>query len=318
MTMAVSPDLSIVVVVHNGRERALATIASGRERLGAIRAEWLVVDCGSSDGVADAIEARWADVTILRRANIGFAAGNNVALARAGGRYVLLLNPDVEILEGTLAELVAALDERPEVGAAGVVQRSPAGDVLPSIRRFPSPLRQLGEALGLGGVAGLRESDMAGWDRERSADWLVGAFLAVRRSAMEEIGLLDERFFLYSEETDWCLRLRRAGWDVRHLPQLEIVHHQGGYAQPELAAQLAFSKLLFARKHYGRVRTGAIQGALALRHLLRAPLFTALSIPRPRWRARAHGERRALSIALGLGAKPRLAPAADLNLEPRA
>jgi N-acetylglucosaminyl-diphospho-decaprenol L-rhamnosyltransferase len=309
MTMAVPPDLSIIVVVHNGRELALRTLESARGRLGAIRAEWLVVDCGSSDGVSQAIEARWSDVTVLRRANIGFAAGNNAALAQAGGRYVLLLNPDVEILEGTLAELVSALDERPEVGAASVVQRAPSGAVLPSIRRFPSPLRQLGEALGLGSVAGLRESDMAGWERERSADWLVGAFLAVRRSAMQEIGLLDERFFLYSEETDWCLRLRRAGWDVRHLPQLEVVHHQGGYAQPELAAQLTFSKLLFARKHYGPLRSAGIRAALALRHLLRAPLFTALSVAIPRWRPRAHGERRALSIALGIGPTPRLAPA---------
>jgi GT2 family glycosyltransferase len=319
--MTASPDLTIVVVVHNGRELALATLDSARAHLGAVGAEWLVVDCGSSDGTAEAIEARWSDVTVLRRANIGFAAGNNAALAEARGRYVLLLNPDVEILEGTLAELVSALDERPEVGAASVVQRSPDGAVLPSIRRFPSPLRQLGEALGIGRLvtpSPLHESDGAGWDRERSADWLVGAFLIVRGAAIEQVGLLDERFFLYSEETDWCLRLHRAGWDVRHLPQLEVVHHQGGYAQPELAAQLAFSKLLFARKHYGPLRTGGIRAALALRHLLRAPVFTALSIARPAWRSRARSERRALTIALGVGPAPRLAPAPPATLEVRA
>lgn len=312
------PDLSVVVVTHGGRELALRTLRSARAAAGAATIQWLVVDSGSGDDTAGAIAEEFADVRLFRRANIGFAAANNVALPHARGRYVLLLNPDVEVEQGTLAELVEELDRRPHTGAASVIQRAPDGTLQASIRRFPSVGRQLGEALFAGRLVGECESDEDGYRAEREADWLVGAFLVVRREALEAVGPLDERFFLYSEETDWCLRLRRAGWDVRHLPQLEIVHHQGGYAQPELAAQLAFSKLLFARKHYGRVRTGAIQGALALRHLLRAPLFTALSIPRPRWRARAHGERRALSIALGLGAKPRLAPAADLNLEPRA
>ncbi|HXA53709.1 MAG TPA: glycosyltransferase family 2 protein [Solirubrobacteraceae bacterium] len=269
------PDLSAIVVTHNRTELALATLASARAAADGVAVQWLVVDSGSSDDTPEAIERRFPDVQLLRAANVGFAAANNLALALARGRYVLLLNPDVEIASGTFAELIALLDARPRVGVASVIQRGGEGELQYSIRRYPSPLRAFGEALAPGGLPGLRrwgeeERNAARYREERSADWLVGAFLIARAEVVAQIGGLDERFFLYSEETDWCYRARAAGWDVRHLPQMAVVHHNTPTARPDLVAQLSYAKLLFARKHYRRVRAAAIRAALALRHGMRA------------------------------------------------
>jgi N-acetylglucosaminyl-diphospho-decaprenol L-rhamnosyltransferase len=245
------PDLSVIVVTHGGRDLALTTLRSARAAAGAARLEWFVVDSGSPDDTAAAIEREFVDVIVLRRGNIGFAAANNVALPRARGRYVLLLNPDVEIVRGTFGGLVAEMDRRPEVGIASVVQRWPTGAIQSSIRRLPSPGRQLVEALTTERFSLGRdreaELDEAAYARETDADWLVGAFLIARREAVADVGPMDERFFLYSEEKDWCYRFKLAGWGVRHLPVMEVIHHVGGYSRPALLAQLTFSKLLFAR-----------------------------------------------------------------------
>ena len=302
------PDLSVIVVTHNGRDLALETLQGARAAAGAIDVQWLVVDSGSSDDTPDAIGRAWDDVTVLRRPNIGFAAANNVALAEARGRYVLLLNPDVAVASGTLADLVDALDARPEVGAASVVQRAPDGSSQASARRFPSPARELAEALLVARIpfarrAGAADAPPIDDATERSVDWLVGAFLAVRREALAAVGGLDERFFLYSEEKDLCFRIRRAGWDVRHLPVMAVVHHCGGYERPELRAQLAYSKLLFADKHLGRARRTAYRCALTLRHLIRV-VGLAPAATRAGGGGRMRGELAALRVAVGAGGPP--------------
>jgi UDP-glucose 4-epimerase len=245
--MTVRPDLTVIVVTHNGREMALATLRSARARLGDVSCEWMVVDNASADGTPDAIEREFPDVRVFRRPNRGFAAGNNVALRDAAGRYVLLLNPDVEIESGTLADLVAALDRRPRVGIASVPTLATDGRLLATIRRFPTPARSLGEALGGSRVPLLRglceqDDDFRRYFDERSVDWLVGSFLMARRTAIDEVGPLDEGFFLYAEETDWCRRFRQHGWDVRHLPLMTITHHEGDSARPALVAQLGYSR----------------------------------------------------------------------------
>jgi GT2 family glycosyltransferase len=303
-----TPDLSIVVVTHNGRKLALATLRSALANVGPIEVELLVADSGSTDGTPEAIEGELPAARVIRCANLGFAHGNNVALERATGRYVLLLNPDVEIERGTLAGLVEALDERPGVGAAGVVQRAAHGAILPSIRRFPSPARDLGEALFCARWPVLRqfqELDMD-FDRyfdERAADWISGAFLIARRETVEQVGPLDERFFLYSEEIDWCYRIRRAGWDIRHLPVMEVTHHCGGNS-PERSAELGHSRVLFARKHFGPSRAALIRCALALGHALRMALLAPSSLVAPARRARLRTEAFGLAAVAGVMRPP--------------
>ena len=298
------PDLSVIVVTFNGRELALDTLRSARRRSGDLACEWFVVDNGSTDGTADAIESAFPDVTVFRAANRGFAAGNNVALPHARGRYVLLLNPDVEIAQGTLAELVAALDERPEVGVASVLQAGTHGELLPSIRRFPTLARNLGEALGAGRLAPrgrLQEcdGDFEAYAEERSVDWLVGAFLMARRTAAEQVGPLDEGFFLYSEEIDWCRRFREHGWDVRHLPVMTITHHEGDNTKPEAVAQLGHSRRRFAYKHFAWPRAVGIHAALMLNHLVRLVALAPVAPFRPALRRRVRAEAAGLAVLCG-------------------
>lgn len=311
------PDLSVIVVTHNGPELALTTLRSARAAVRELEVEWIVIDSGSSDGTPEAIELAYPDVSVQRERNIGFAAASNRGLGRARGRYVLLLNPDVETVAGTFDELVGALDAQHDIGVASVIQNAPDGTLQYSIRRFPSAWLSLGEALAAARWTPMRrwreeEPRRALYRREAAVDWLVGAFLIVRAEALAQVGPLDERFFLYSEETDWCYRFHRAGWRVAHLPTMSVTHHTGHAPGPDLSAQQSYAKILFARKHYGRAHSSAIRAALALRHALRAAPATAVSRARPRWAARAAVERRALAVVLGT-AEP---PFAGASVEP--
>jgi hypothetical protein len=314
------PDLSFVVVTHNGREMALRTLRSARAALGDLEVEWIVADSASSDGTPEAIELEFDDVEVLRVPNRGFAAANNIGIAWAQGRYVLLLNPDVEVAEGSFEELIAALDSRPDVGIASVIQRGTDGELQFSMRRFPSPARDLGESLFAAHwpiFRSLQELDLRTehYRFEVSTDWAVGAFLCARAEAIASIGPMDERFFLYSEEIDWCLRAHQAGWDVRHLPVMTVTHHAGRRDRGDLMAQLAYSRSLFARKHHGVFGALGIRAALSLGYLLRmltrlpfAPFDAAA-------RERFAAEARALRVMLGLGRPPLQAEALGRPVE---
>ncbi len=298
------PDLSVIVVTHNRSDLALTTLDSARAATGALDVQWLVIDSGSTEDTVGAIESHLPDIRVRRCENIGFAAANNRALEQARGRYVLLLNPDVEIVSGTFAELLEVLDARPQVGVASVIQQGSSGELQHTIRAFPSPWRAFGEALALPWGDSREERPEEGHYREeRPADWLVGAFLLARAEAVAQIGGLDERFFLYSEETDWCYRARAAGWEVRHLPQMIVTHHCVPSTKPELVAQLSYAKLLFARKHYRRSQATAVRAALVARHLVRV-LVLAVRPGRRANRARLVAEGRALAVLTGVAPPP--------------
>jgi N-acetylglucosaminyl-diphospho-decaprenol L-rhamnosyltransferase len=312
MTAPPPVDLTVIVVTHNGREMALTTLRSARAAVGEARVEWIVVDSGSVDGTADAVRHAYPDARVITAENHGFAAANNLGLKLARGRHVLLLNPDVEIERGTFAELVAAIDARPAVGLVSVIQRQADGRLQPSIRRFPSILRDLGESLFAARWPILRtwqelETRPQVYEREGRVDWVVGAFLLARAAAIRDVGPMDDRFFLYSEEVDWCYRFHAAGWEVRHLPLMTIIHHAGRRDRGDLMAQLAYSRRLFASKHYGPVKARGIRGALALGHLLRILGLAPAGLRNSSPRARIAVERRALAVQLGLAEPPRLA-----------
>ena len=223
-------DLAVIVVSHNDGQWLTPCLSSVLQSARDMALDVVVADNGS-DGAAELVERGFPSVRTLRLENRGFGNANNEALRTANARYFLFLNPDTEVVRGTFAELVAALDERPGVGAAGVVQVADDGGLQPSIRRFPNALRALGEALGgerlpfSASWLGERELDPRAYDREVECDWTSGSFLLVRREALESAGSFDERYFVYGEEPDLCLRIKRAGWSVRHLPVMTIVHH---------------------------------------------------------------------------------------------
>lgn len=270
-------DLAIVIVSTNEArwlEPCLRTVFASA---GGASLDVVVVDNESSDGTRELVGEKFPEARLVRSANRGFSHANNRGADSCNARYVLFLNPDTEILSGNFGELVAAMDERPDVGLIGVRQVTGDGELWPTIRYFPSLPRAVGEALASERWpvrprwAGERELDMALYEREHSCDWTSGSFMLTRREALLSAGLLDERFFIYCEETDFCLRIKEAGWDIRHLPGMTIVHHAGkGGVRPKMIAQDAYTRRQYARKHFSGPRQGAYLSAVLARHALRA------------------------------------------------
>ncbi len=287
-------DLAVIVVSANDARWLEPCLSSVFAHAGDIAVEAVVVDNASSDGTAELVRRRFPQVRLIEAPNLGFAAGSNRGLRATDARYALLLNPDTEILSGTLAGLVRTLDALSGVGVAGVRQVDADGALLPTIRRFPGALRALGEALGCerwpwrAAWMGERVLDTRAYARARDCDWVVGSFLLARRDALLAAGLLDERFFLYCEETDLCLRISGAGWRVRYLPQMTIRHYAGkGGVRPRMVAQETFARRQYADKHFARPHRALYLGSLGLRHGLRAALARGSGGPATARRASA-------------------------------
>src|ERR1700710_1662425 len=182
-------DLCVILVSHNGKRWLDAALATLFERAGGVDLDVVVVDNGE-DGAAPPRAGRFPAVRTIRCENRGFGHANNRGLETADARYVLFLNPDTELLSGTLAELIAALDRRPGLGLAGVRQVDSHGSLAPGIRRFPSPAHMLAETLWVERVPGLRlllgerELDQRQYARETVCDWTSGSFMIARREAL--------------------------------------------------------------------------------------------------------------------------------------
>lgn len=237
----------------------------------------IVVDNASTDGSAELVEREFPQARVIRSENRGFAYANNRGLETTDAPYTLLLNPDAEIRTGTFGDLLDMLRARPSVGLLGCRQLTGDGDVYPTIRRFPTPLRQWFEALGSERLpfraswTGQRERDPAAYDRETVCDWVSGSFMLARSEAVIQAGLMDERYFLYCEETDLCAGIKAGGWDVRYVPDMTIVHYWGKNGHnARLVAQEAYSYRQYFYKHEGPVRRALCTAALALFYMRRS------------------------------------------------
>jgi GT2 family glycosyltransferase len=298
-------DLAIVIVSTNEARWLDACLTSVFAHAGNACLDVVVVDNESTDGTRTLVEERFPAARVVASINRGFSHANNRALETCTARYALLLNPDTEILDGTFSALVEEMDARPDVGVIGVRQVMGDGQLYPTIRRFPNAARALGDALGLDGWRarpswlGERDVDVAHHDAIQECDWTVGAFMLARREALMSAGLLDERFFLFSDEPDLCLRIKRAGWRVLHLPSMTIVHHAGkAGVKPKLVAQDVLARRIYAHKHFGTPHRQVYLGAVMARHVIRAAL------PGAERRAGRQAARLAVSVLLGRSAPP--------------
>lgn len=263
------PDLSIVVVSWNVRDlldRCLLSVQAFLERQESreLRAEIIVVDNGSEDGGPEMVGAKHPEVRLMETGqNLGFTRGNNLGISESRGRYLLLLNPDTEVRGEAPGIMVSYLEEHPRVGIVGPQLLNPDGTVQSSRRRFPTLATAVMESTAVQ-TWSPRNPVLARYyildrpdDEIQEVDWLVGACLLVRRQAAEEVGPLDERFFMYSEELDWCRRMLDAGWRVVYLPTAQVLHHGGKSSEQVLPLrhiQFQRSKILYFRKHHGRLR----------------------------------------------------------------
>jgi len=237
--------------------------------------EVLVVDNASTDGSVEMARERFPQVRLMANPrNVGFATANNQAIRQSMGRYVLLLNPDTEVRPGAVEALVDFMEKNPLAGAAGARLLNPDGSLQYSCSPRPTLWREFLRLFHLPGVRPDGYYEMGDWDLSspHKVDVLLGACLMLRREALVQVGLLDEGFFMYSEEVDLCLRLQQAGWGLYWVPESQVVHY-GGQSTRQAAAEMFLmlygNKVRFFRKHYGPLKANIYKLVLATAALAR-------------------------------------------------
>jgi N-acetylglucosaminyl-diphospho-decaprenol L-rhamnosyltransferase len=251
------PRLSIIIVTYNSSADIDACLGSLVQHPPSTDHEIVVVDNASTDGTAAAIRSRWHGVQVIDGgANLGFARANNIGIQQTFGSLILLLNPDTSVSAGALDTLVAALDARPDAAVAGPRLVDADGRVELSFGRMLSPLAELrqkflvGRSRRTGLIAAYVESITR---KPREVDWVSGACLLVRRGDAEAVGLMDERFFMYAEDVDFCASIRARGRRVLFCPAAEVIHLRGrSRATASAATERAYrrSQLAFYEKHH--------------------------------------------------------------------
>jgi len=241
------------------------------------RFEIIVVDSASTDDTPTMIRQRYPQVRLLPQTeNVGFSRGNNIGMQAAAGRYLFLLNPDTEIIADALQRMIAYMDANPEVGISGPHTLNSDGTTQSTRRHFPTFLIGLLESTWLQPIAPKSMldyyyfTDGADLSATLDVDWVQGSALLARREVYEQIGGMDEGYFMYSEELDWCKRAKDAGWRVVYLGGAQIIHHGGKSSeQATTRTQIYFqqSKLRYFRKYHGPLVEQSIRFALLLNYV---------------------------------------------------
>ncbi len=288
-------DLGIVIVNYNTRDLLRACLHTVYASQGDFTFEVCVVDNGSTDGSGEMLEAEFPQVRrILNPDNRGYPAANNQGLRLVGfpdgadaPRFALLLNPDTELPPDALAKMVAFLDAHPEVGVVGpkLVRQDGSLD-LACRRSFPSPEVSFYRFSGLARLFprsrrfGRYNLTYLDPDERVEVDAVVGAFMMVRREAIAQVGLLDEGFFMYGEDLDWCYRIKAAGWKVYYNPEVTVLHIKRAASTRNPRAQVEFWRAMeyFYRKHY------AAHTPWPVHVLILAAVRTRTQLERLRWR----------------------------------
>jgi hypothetical protein len=256
------PDISVCIANLNQCALLRQCLTSLYEHAEGLELEVFVIDNASVDGSVDMVRTEFPAVKlILNQENRGYAAANNQAILQSRGRYVLVINNDVVLYPDALQRMVAFMDEHPRTGLVGPKVLNPDGTLQPSCSRLPGPWGLVPRVLYLDKLfpdnrwTGTLFMSYWDYDTRREVDMVMGCCMLVRRAAIEQVGLMDERFFFYAEEADWCYRIRDAGWAIYFLPEARFVHYGGQSTQDvalEMHVQHFRSRLRFFEKHHGR------------------------------------------------------------------
>lgn len=273
--MSHAPDLTIIIVNWNVKELLRDCLTAVQNSRGSLSLQVIVVDSASSDGSAAMVAAEFPWVTLLAcPENVGFPRGNNLGIAKADGRYILLLNPDTVVLDEALSKMVAYLDTHPDVGVVGAQLLNGDGTVQSSRRRFPTLTTAFFESTWLEKIAPpnlLRRyyvRDLPD-DQTGDVDWITGACMMLPQPVVAAVGGLDEAYFMYSEELDWCRRIKAAGWRVVYLPTAQVIHYVGKSSEQAVVARhinFQRAKLRYFRKFHGRAAAGTLRLFLLLNY----------------------------------------------------
>ena len=271
-------DLSILIVSYNTKELLLKCLGSIVESILYFTFEIIVIDNNSSDGTIEAICKNYPQVKIIvNKENVGFAKANNQGISLGKGRYYLLLNPDTMLLSQAIDSIVDFLDKNNDVGILGPKLLHSNFSEQISVKKFPFPIGEFMQSIFLDKIipkyfnAKFRDS-FFGPNKPTKVDWVTGACLAIRRQVIEDTGLLDEHFFLYYEEVDFCYRAKKAGWKIYFYPSAKIIHIGGQSTKENEVFSLVAgykSKLYFLKKHYSAEKIIAIEACTILGFRLR-------------------------------------------------
>lgn len=272
-------DLSFVIVSWNARD-FLAGCLESIARLGpGFSTEVIVVDNASADGSAEAVRASFPAVRLVAlEENLGFAKANNIGISLSSGEYVLLVNSDVVVLEGCVEALYAYMSAHPEAGLAGPMVLNPDMTLQPTSRRLPTIRGAIFSAMGLDRL------NYATHDRTTDAEALSGCFMMARAEAIRDVGGLDERFFFYAEDKDWCKRFRDSGWKVVFYPGARAIHYGGqssSIAPARFFVEMHKANLAYWRKHRGRAAADLYLLITVLHQVLRIMRGALLMAVRP-------------------------------------
>jgi N-acetylglucosaminyl-diphospho-decaprenol L-rhamnosyltransferase len=262
--------LDVVVVSYRCEDLLRRCLASLRQHPPSRAMRVQVVDNASGDGTAEMVVSEFPAVELtVNPSNLGFSAANNLALRRGEAEYALVLNPDTRLTPGALDALLELMDSRPDVGMCGPRLERPDGSFDHASRRaFPTPLSALGHfsgvgrRLGSGPLAAYRAPDV-----ERGpVDAINGAFMLIRRRALDEVGFFDERYWMYMEDLDLCYRFHAAGWGIWFEPSVTVIHEKAGTSGAERSPRLTLAfhsgMLRFYRAHYARERPALLNAAV--------------------------------------------------------
>jgi hypothetical protein len=292
-------DVSVVIVSFNVSQLLRECIESLQDALQIgesqikpsgglhVNSEIIVIDSGSSDDTLRMLAQHFDRVRVVTAGtNVGFSKGNNIGIEHSQGRYILLLNPDTRVLDRAIQSLIAYIDQHPRVGMVGPQLLNNDGTIQSSRRRFPTLWTGLFESTWLEPLAprGLIEQYyMLDTNAEEvtPVGWLTGAAMLVRRSVVDEVGGLDESFFMYSEELDWQKRISEAGWEIVYVPSAKIIHY-GGKSSEQVIAQrhLYFqnSKIHYFRKFHGAAAAFTLRYYLLLSYTIQIVIEAGKSL----------------------------------------
>lgn len=254
-------DLSIVIVNYNTKDLLKQTIESVINNTKGIEYEIWVVDNSSKDGSVEMVQEEFKSVKLIAsKENLGFPKGNNVAIKKATGRYILLLNSDTKVIGDNLQNCVAYMDKHKDIGALGCKVELPDGTLDHACKRgFPTPEASLYYFLKLNKIMknrkkyGAYTAEYLGEDEVGEVDALMGAFMMIPRTVVDKVGMLDEEFFMYGEDIDWCYRIKEAGYKIMYYPKEKIIHFKGSSSKKKKAKttyEFHRAMILFYRKHY--------------------------------------------------------------------
>ncbi|KGE20496.1 glycosyl transferase family 2 [Paenibacillus wynnii] len=266
-------DVSIIIVNYNTCRLTMDCLRSVYESDTNYSYEIVLIDNNSRDESVEMISTEYPGVILIaNEENTGFARANNQGIEIVSGRYVLLLNSDTVVRKDTLETMVALMDGRPDLGASGCKIILPDGSLDKACKRgFPTPAASFYYAFGFSRLFPDRprfNGYQLGYldpDLDYPVDCLVGAFMLLRRETIEQVGGLDENFFMYGEDLDWCFRIKEAGWGIYYYPQTTIIHLKGGSARRrpfKIVYEFHRAMILFHRKHYSKQYNSMINGAV--------------------------------------------------------